>query len=80
MAETNYTPNPKGTFSFIDFENTEAGAGSGGAGGGAGSVIDFATDPVAAPADTSVATWGVNTATGTGWLFPAGGSAWQQIV
>lgn len=25
MAETNYAPNPRGRFSFIDFSNTEAG-------------------------------------------------------
>lgn len=76
MAETAYTADPKGLFSYLDFEDTEAGSGS----GGDGSVIGFTSDPVAPPSNPSIATWGVNTITGTGWFWPAGGPAWQQIV
>lgn len=49
-------------------------------GGGSGVVSDGVVDPVAAPADATVTNWYINTATGTAWVWPAGGAAWQQIV
>lgn len=52
----------------------------GGGGGGSGVVSSGAVDPVAAPADPAVDNWYINTVAGTGWLWPAGGAAWQQIV
>lgn len=52
----------------------------GGGGAGSGVVSSGAIDPVAAPADPAVDNWYINTAAGTGWLWPAGGAAWQQIV
>lgn len=54
--------------------------GGGSSGGGVGAVSDGAVDPVAAPTNPAIANWYVNTTSGTGWLWPAGGSAWQQIV
>lgn len=54
------------------------------AGGGGGSGTNFnlvgVVDPVAAPADVAETWRYTNTATGTDWVWPAGGSAWQQIV
>jgi len=49
-------------------------------GGGNGVVSDGVVDPVAAPANPAVTNWYTNTATGTAWLWPAGGVSWQQIV
>lgn len=48
--------------------------------GGSGVLDDGTTDPVAAPSNPAVTNWYTNTATGTAWVWPAGGSAWQQIV
>ena len=53
---------------------------NGGGGGGSGVVSDGVVDPVAAPADPSVANWYINTAAGTAWLWPANGVAWSQII
>jgi len=54
------------------------GINQGGAGGGSGVVSDGVVDPVAAPANPAVTNWYINTATGTGWVWPAGGPAWIQ--
>lgn len=42
--------------------------------------LDGAVDPVAAPADTTKTWTYTNTATGTFWVWPKNGAAWQQIV
>lgn len=51
-----------------------------GAAGGGGAVSDGVVDPVVAPTDGTITNWYVNTNTGTAWVWPAGGAAWQQIV
>lgn len=56
-------------------------SGEGGGGeGGACCNSDGAVDPVAAPTDPTVTNLYTNTATGTLWVWPAGGAAWAQIV
>lgn len=51
-----------------------------GGGLGSGVLSDGAVDPVAAPTNPAVTNWYTNTATGTAWIWPAGGAVWQQIV
>lgn len=55
------------------------GAGGGG-GSGSGAVLEGAVDPVAAPADPTMAALYTNTATGTVWIWHTGTLVWQQIV
>jgi hypothetical protein len=57
------------------------GGGTGGGGSGsAQSVTSGTVDPTTAPSNTAIAHWYVNTSADTGWVWPEGGSAWEQIV
>lgn len=77
MSETNYTADPKGTFTFIDFVDTEAGAAAvaaaiAGGYSGAGSPEGVVTaEPGVVYWDTAgQALWAKNTGTGnTGWVL-----------
>lgn len=53
---------------------------AGGGGAGTNYLLHGAADPVADPADITETWRYTNTTTGTEWIWPSNGAAWQQVV
>lgn len=76
-----HTPNPTDPRWFILQRILGALIDGGGGGGGSGGVSSGAGDPVAAPTNVNIDNIYVNRTAvpESGWLWPAGGAAWEQI-